>query len=352
MSRLVNVPQSLTGTPQRVKSLPYVHISGIDIFSRNSHAERMNGDEVECSNVYDGNATEAYIKKCIYKYGDKYKNMFTRILVDDSFAFDSHYECANLHTVYRILSPQEASLSGVNLKNHVYDLYLHNDIYTNGNTQWFYFKVSNVKAGQVVTFNIKNFRKSDSLFKRGMKPLVYSKKLESWSRSCFAVDYYLTEDSNSDEFQAVMTDMSNPTNKSKKKNKRKSNAAASKSSSSVYYTLQFSHKIAQDGDTLYFSYCYPYTYSDLQKFLHLLQKDKKRSIHFRRKLLCLTIGGNRCDELTITSKAATLEELKTRSVIFISSRVHPGETNSSFIMHVSKYNICDMYKLYYILLCM
>ena len=83
--------------------------------------------------------------------------MFTRILTDDSFSFDSHFESGNLHTVFRLYTPHEANLSGVNLKVHTYDLYLHNDIYTNGNTQWFYFKVSNVKAGQQVTFNIKNF---------------------------------------------------------------------------------------------------------------------------------------------------------------------------------------------------
>lgn len=48
-----------------------------------------------------------------------------------------------------------------------YDLYMHNDCFTAGHTQWFYFSVKNVKIGQTVVFNIRNFVKPDSLFNEG-----------------------------------------------------------------------------------------------------------------------------------------------------------------------------------------
>ena len=44
-----------------------------------------------------------------------------------------------------------------------------------------------------------------------------------------------------------------------------------------YYTLTFSVMLPHDNDTVYFAHCYPYTYTDLQIYLHKLQCDPKRS---------------------------------------------------------------------------
>lgn len=50
--------------------------------------------------------------------------------------------------------------------------------------------------------------------------------------------------------------------------------------------------------------------------------------------MCRTLAGNRCEYLTITSKDKDPKSLKAMSKkgVFISARVHPGESNSSWIM--------------------
>jgi hypothetical protein len=57
-----------------------------------------------------------------------------------------------------------------------YDLVLHPDVNTRGHTQWFYFAVSNTRAGTRYKFNIINLMKDDSLYNDGMLPLVHSRK--------------------------------------------------------------------------------------------------------------------------------------------------------------------------------
>lgn len=76
-----------------------------------------------------------------------------------------------------------------------YDLILQNDINSQGNTQWFYFNISNIPANTKVKFNIVNMMKSDSLFNYGMQPCVFSeqahKKIgQGWTRSGTAIKYY------------------------------------------------------------------------------------------------------------------------------------------------------------------
>lgn len=93
----------------------------------------------------------------------------------------------------------------------------------------------------LATFKIVNFVKYDSLYKIGMKPLVYSVKLfefngTEWVRGCFDIQYYRT----------IPED--NPTDKK-------------------LYTLQFSYDFTKQNDTVYFAYSYPYTYSDLSVYL-------------------------------------------------------------------------------------
>jgi len=48
-------------------------------------------------------------------------------------------------------------------------------------------------------------------------------------------------------------------------------------------------------------------------------------------MLCRTLAGNHCHVLTITGKG-TDEQKLARKGVFISARIHPGESNSSFMM--------------------
>lgn len=81
-----------------------------------------------------------------------------------------------------------------------YDLVLQNDINSKGHTQWFYFRVTNVKKGQRVKFNMLNMIKSKSLFTEGMKVMYYSEQRQEnpkktpeekgWSRGGEEYSYY------------------------------------------------------------------------------------------------------------------------------------------------------------------
>jgi hypothetical protein len=63
------------------------------------------------------------------------------------------------------------------------------DTNTNGHRQWFYFSVRNLLPG-IVKFNIYRFKKKFSLFQRGMKPYVRSKKEgKGWHPSSGKIAY-------------------------------------------------------------------------------------------------------------------------------------------------------------------
>ena len=86
--------------------------------------------------------------------------------------------------------------------------------------------------------------------------------------------------------------------------------------------------------THYLAMCYPYTYSDLQRYLAGLGPcDGPYSSVLRRSVLCTTLAGHRCDLLTITDfGAGGPEELAARPAVVVTARVHPGESNASWVM--------------------
>ena len=211
---------------------------------------------------------------------------------DHTLVFESRFESGNLRRAIKVYERE-------------YDLILKPDINTRGYTQWYYFAVGNTRSKQKYKFNIINLYKSDSLYNHGMKPLMYSvrearEKGVGWVHRGEDVCYF------------------------KNHIKRKGG---------YYYTATFTVDFQHDNDTVYFAYCLPYTHTDLQRYLHKLQSDPKRRNRFRRRALCQTLAGNDCDLLTITSFACDPEALRARKGIVVSARVHPGESNSSYMMH-------------------
>jgi cytosolic carboxypeptidase protein 2/3 len=99
-----------------------------------------------------------------------------------------------------------------------------------------------------------------------------------------------------------------------------------------YFTLTFSIQFTNDNDCVYFAHSYPYTYSDLIRYIGRLESDPKKKTRFRKKEFCKTVAGNPVDMMIITTFGSDFEEMKKRKGVVISSRVHPGETNSSFMM--------------------
>ena len=48
-------------------------------------------------------------------------------------------------------------------------------------------------------------------------------------------------------------------------------------SNKTYYTLTFTYDFEYDDDTVFFAYCYPYTYSDLVEDLIAIDMDPLKS---------------------------------------------------------------------------
>ena len=147
--------------------------------------------------------------------------------------------------------------------------------------------------------------KPDSLYNHGMRPLVYSETEakrtgKGWVRGGGDICYY-------------------------QNSMRRKNAG-------YYYTLTWSITFEHDSDVVYFAHSYPYTYTDMQRYLDKLEADPKRRNRMRRKTLCQTIAGNNCDMLIITTFQSDPEAIKARKGVVISSRVHPGETGASWMM--------------------
>ena len=87
-----------------------------------------------------------------------------------------------------------------------------------------------------------------------------------------------------------------------------------------------------DNDCVFIAHTFPYTYTDLQRYLTKLEQDPVISSRFRRRVLCQTLAGNNCELLTITSFASDSVALKVRKGVVVSARVHPGECNASWMM--------------------
>jgi murein tripeptide amidase MpaA len=84
---------------------------------------------------------------------------------------------------------------------------------------------------------------------------------------------------------------------------------------------------------VFFAHFQPYTYSDLRDYIYSLKR--KGSPDFIRNCLrvqklCDTLQSNTCYVLSITENV--YEANMHKQVIYLTSRVHPGESNSSFMV--------------------
>ena len=300
---------AFTGTKHRMKHLPVIkhHLKNgeeqdEDLFfgsksfpSHYSITSYQNLEYMKCR-------SDTFTSRCVYNYEDRY--CFSRVLSNTDLLFDSHFESGNLFQARRVFGDEQRDLSE---SYHQYDLEMHHDIHSSGHTQWFYFSVSNTIAGMQVKFNIINFSKRESLFQSGgMKPLMYSEAEKKWKRVGENVKYYAQQ-------------QQQKRSKKKKKRQRK------------FYVLSFTYSFTKSNDKCYFSGGYPYTYTDLQNYLYKCQMSKEINKYLRRTCLCQTLSGNNCDMLTITEPTNSLAELNKRKGVVVTARVHPGESNASFI---------------------
>ena len=123
------------------------------------------------------------VYKCIYRKRSGLYKPFYKLKddTDETLLFESRFESGNL---------QEA----MKINEHEYDLQIRKDLNTRGHNHWYYFQVKNTRA-QEYTFNIINMQKQNSLYNRGLKPLMFSIKKhkangDGWKRVGKEIKYY------------------------------------------------------------------------------------------------------------------------------------------------------------------
>ncbi|KAK5867949.1 hypothetical protein PBY51_012401 [Eleginops maclovinus] len=228
----------------------------------------------------------------------------------DSLRFYSKFECGNLR-------------KAVQVRRYEYDIILNADANCNQHTQWFYFEVSNMVPGTSYRFNVINCEKSNSQFNYGMQPVLYSVReaLEGrphWVRTGAEICYY-----------------------------RNNYCPAQCRRRTTFYTLTFTITFKHNEDVCYLAYHYPYTYSALKANLKLLQRSvDPTKVFFQQQVLCSTLAGNSCPVVTITACPASrswrdMHQLRNRPCIVLTCRVHPGESNASWVMKGTLEFLCS-----------
>ncbi|NWS49325.1 CBPC2 carboxypeptidase, partial [Probosciger aterrimus] len=207
---------------------------------------------------------------------------------DTTLLFESRFESGNLQRAVKV-GPYE------------YVLRLRPDLFTTKHTQWFYFRVQNTRRDPLYRFTIANLAKPKSLYGEGMRPLLYSQRDAQsygigWRRIGTDIRYY-RGGGDGDQDPAAFH---------------------------LSWTMRFPH----DDDTCFFAHSYPYTYTDLQRYLRALMGDPVRSRYCAVRALCRSLAGNTVYVLTITSTSSTAPK---RAVV-LSARAHPGESGGSWAM--------------------
>ncbi|XP_070686972.1 cytosolic carboxypeptidase 4 [Pempheris klunzingeri] len=228
----------------------------------------------------------------------------------DSLRFFSKFECGNLR-------------KAIQVRRYEYDLILNADANCSQHNQWFYFEVSNMVADIPYRFNVINCEKSNSQFNYGMQPVLYSVReaLEGrpqWVRTGTEVCYFRNH------FCPVQ-------------GRRRT----------AFYTLTFTITFKHNEDVCYLAYHYPYPYSALKAHLTVLQKSvDPAKLFFQQQILCGTLAGNSCPVVTITACPASrawkdMHQLRNRPCIVLTGRVHPGESNASWVMKGTLEFLCS-----------
>ncbi|XXQ37051.1 tubulin-glutamate carboxypeptidase [Plasmodiophora brassicae] len=231
-----------------------------------------------------------------------------------SLTFESRFESGNL---FRAIRTGETE----------YDLILSSDINAVGRTQWFLFRVQDTRANAPYKFNIVNLEKPDSAFNRGMRPVMFSQQAfdlqgRSWARVQTATDIAYFQNYLQKPHAHLL----------KRKAKKWTATEDDALEHEYHFTLTFTMTFPYDNDTVFLAHCYPFTFSFQRACLASLESSTAHSAFLRRQVLCYSRGGNAVDLLTITNFKSSQASIEQRPVVVLTARIHPGETNASWVM--------------------
>uniref|UniRef100_A0A8C4WWY6 Cytosolic carboxypeptidase-like protein 5 n=1 Tax=Eptatretus burgeri TaxID=7764 RepID=A0A8C4WWY6_EPTBU len=250
----------------------------------------------------------------------------------DGLIFTTNFDSGNLAHVERVSGKALESDGSVYIQqaDYEFNVWTRSDCagteFENGNRTWFYFGVKGGVPGKLIRLNILNMNKQIKLYSQGMAPLVRTVPGKArWERVRDRPTFQMVDNQ---------------------------------------FVLSFAHRFLEShGSVTYFAFCYPFSYSDCQTMLqeldtrfsncqHLNPGCPPDTIFYQRELLCQSLDGRRVDLLTISSCHGLMEEREPRieglfpminerrpptfqgkRVFFLSSRVHPGETPSSFVFN-------------------
>ncbi|XP_028402724.1 cytosolic carboxypeptidase-like protein 5 [Dendronephthya gigantea] len=193
-------------------------------------------------------------------------------------------------------------------------------MYENLNRTWFYFGVKGCLSGKLVKFTMMNMNKQGKLYNQGMTPLVkVVPGRNKWARIRERPSHEVVDG----QFQ-------------------------------MSFLFRFPE---QKNMVCYFAFCYPFSYEETQQYLQTMDNkfkhkptDRKNSIYYHRELICESIDKLRVDLITVSSCKGIVNNLEPRlvglfpdlqtkranqfkgkKVFILTSRVHPGETPSSYV---------------------
>ncbi|XP_060524611.1 cytosolic carboxypeptidase-like protein 5 [Cylas formicarius] len=194
--------------------------------------------------------------------------------------------------------------------------------FENGNRTWFYFGIKACEPALNVRLNMVDLNRQGKMYSQGMAPVfrILPGK-PKWERIHDKPTYNLSDD---------------------------------------IFTLSFKYRTPDNPECCtYFAFTYPFSYVDLQKLLvnidHkylAIQPIGEDDIYYVRETVCKSLEGRNVDLITISSYHGITAEREERlrglfpdknvprphkfvgkKVIFVSARVHPGETPSSFVFN-------------------
>ncbi|KAJ8669075.1 hypothetical protein QAD02_000334 [Eretmocerus hayati] len=202
----------------------------------------------------------------------------------------------------------------------------HGTEFQNNNRTWFYFGIKAATPNIYIRINIINLNKLVKMFTQGMSPVYKVIPGHPYWERIREKPTFTTDDKNND------------------------------------FILTFNYRASENPNAItYFAFTYPFSYTDLQNYLkkienRILKHDKKvhlaDDIYYHRECAIKTLQGRRLDLLTISShhnirreREAKIKDLfpesdeerpfkfHNKKVIFVSARVHPGETPSTFVFN-------------------